>query len=115
MNKFVSLLKTAREKTLSAYCSMFAFLFVATQAHADYDIGAPTTGPFAAIGEFIQDIVNLVDGPVALAFSFFSIVGMAMTWAFAPKLSGALAIFARITIAIIIILNVGAWIAAYQS
>lgn len=102
-------------KIETAFFTLFSMILLAGNAHADYDIGGPDSGPWAKITEFVQDVVNLVDGPVALAFSFFSIVGMALTWALAPKFVAALGVFARITIAIVVILNVGAWIAAYQS
>lgn len=102
-------------KYQALYFSCVYFFFYACQAHADYDIGGPDSGPWAKLTTFVQDVVNLVDGPVALAFSFFSITGMALTWALAPKFVAALGVFARVTIAVVVILNVGAWIAAYQS
>jgi len=39
---------------------------------------------------------------------------MAITWAVAPKMVGAMAVFFRIMVAVIIILNIAVWIAAYQ-
>jgi len=84
-------------------------------AHADYDIGGPDDGPLARLTTFVQMVVNFVDGPVAFAFSFFSIVGMALTWAIAPKMVAAMGVFVRVTIAVIVILNVGVWITAYNS
>lgn len=91
------------------------FILTMNQAYADYDIGGPDDGPLARITSFVQDVVNWVDGPVALAFSFFSIAGMAIAWAIAPKMVAAMGVFVRITIAVIIILNIGVWIAAYNS
>ena len=90
-------------------------LLTSTTARAEYDIGGPEDGVFAAMTNFVQDIVNFIDGPVALAFSFFSIVGLAITWAVAPKALQAMGMALRIVIAIIVILNVGVWITAFQA
>ena len=115
MTKLKNFYQAQKQKVEGALFTIFSFIFLASYAHADYDIGGPDSGPWAKITEFVQDVVNLVDGPVALVFSFFSIAGMALTWALAPKFVSALGVFARITIAIVVILNIGAWIAAYQS
>lgn len=90
-------------------------LFMTTNAYADYDIGGSDTGIFARITSFVQDIVNFIDGPVALAFSFLSIAGLAITWAVAPQAMKAMGLAVRIVIAVIIILNIGVWITALNS
>lgn len=93
----------------------FSLYFLTTSAYAEYDIGAPDSGPFARITSFFQDIINLIDGPIALGFSFVSLAGLAATWAFAPQLLKAMGTATRIIIAVIIILNIGAWITALNS
>ena len=103
-------------KCKSQYLVWFSIgLLYSAHVFADYDIGGPSGGPFSKIVKFIQDIVNLIDGPVALAFSFFSIAGVAIVWAIAPKMMGAMGLGVRIIIAIIIILNIGTWITALNS
>lgn len=98
---------------LPAITSVFLLLICSDVFAQDFDIGGPDSGPLAGITNFLQEVVNFVNGPIALGFSFFCIAGMAMTWAFAPKFVAAMGTFVRITIAVIIILNVGVWITAY--
>jgi len=93
---------------------VYGFL-ISTHSWADFDIGPPGTGPFAKIGSFVQEIVNLVDGPIALAFSFFSLVGLAIAWAISPRAIGVIGVAVRVLIAVIIILNIGVWITALKS
>lgn len=105
---------SVKNRMISLYATVLA-LFASTTARAEYDIGGPADGPFAAIAAFVQDFVNLIDGPVALAFSFISIAGFAITWAVAPKMMGAMGLAVRIVIAVIVILNIGVWITAFTS
>lgn len=91
-----------------------ASIFWVAVASADYDISAPTTGPFAKFSEFVQDVVNLIDGPIALGFSFLSIAGLAFLWALAPRTPIMGTVF-RVVVAVVIILNVGVWITALDS
>lgn len=103
------LMTKMRGLTLFLACAL-----IATSVHADYDIGGPGEDtPLGSINAFIQEVVNFVSGPIALSFSFLSIVGMAFTWAIAPKFIGAMGLGFRVMIAVIIALNVGAWLAAY--
>jgi len=106
--------KILRSKIGVLYYCVIGFLFSGS-AYADYDIGTPDDGPLTQFTAFIQDIVNFVDGPVALAFSFFSIAGFAVTWAVAPKMMGAMGLALRIVLAVVVILNIGVWITALQS
>lgn len=115
MTKAISFFSNQKAKIETALFSIFASLLIASQAHADFDIGGPDSGPFAKITAFVQDVINLIDGPVALAFSFISLAGLAITWAVAPKMVAAMGTALRVIIAVIIILNVGAWIIALQS
>ncbi|WP_166426177.1 TrbC/VirB2 family protein [Paraglaciecola sp. 20A4] len=108
-----------KERQLQRFTALCAFLLTSimfsSSAYADYDIGGPSSGPWAALTEFAQDVINLIDGPVALTFSFISLVGMAITWAIAPKMMNAMGTFARVMIAVVVILNIGVWITALQS
>lgn len=97
--------------------STYVFLiagFWSLVASADYDISAPSTGPFAKFTSFVQDVVNLIDGPIALAFSFISIVALAILWVAAPR-TPIMGMVVRVVIAVVIILNVGVWITALDS
>lgn len=115
MIKALTFLGNQKAKIERAFFSVFASLLLASQAHADFDIGGPDAGPFAKITAFVQDVINLIDGPVALAFSFISLAGLAITWAVAPKMVAAMGTALRVVIAVIVILNIGAWIVALQS
>lgn len=115
MKNTLNFLNNQKTKIQTATLSLFAWLTLATTAHADFDIGGPDAGPFAKIVAFVQDVINLIDGPVALAFSFISLAGLAITWAVAPKMVAAMGTALRVVIAVIVILNIGAWIVALQS
>lgn len=113
--KMLSSHVTRSMQTIKTQCLMVYCFLIASSAHAAYDIGAPDSGsPLESINTFLQDVVNWVSGPIAVGFSFLSIAGMAVTWAVAPKMIGAMGTFFRVIVAVIIILNVGVWITAYQ-
>lgn len=89
-------------------------LFAAVQTNvalAQYDIGAPKTGGFAKIGQFFQEIVNLLDGPGVLLVSFISIFAVVGLYMLFPKAQGAMAWALRVFTGAIVILNIGTWIA----
>ena len=120
MKPILSLAKTSMQKInhciVSVFCSLLAINYAVAAPGDGFDIGGPgDDSPLAGITNFIQDMVDFIDGPIALAFSFISIAGMAITWAVAPKMVGAMAVFFRIMVAVIILMNVAVWIAAYQS
>ncbi|NRA71966.1 MAG: TrbC/VirB2 family protein [Gammaproteobacteria bacterium] len=113
MNKFNKFVITTKQKINILTISIFVFF--TTSAYAEYSIGGPKTGPLAKVTAFVQDIINFIDGPVATAFSFFCIAGVAILWAIAPKMVMAMGTLMRVIIAIIIILNIGVWITAFRS
>lgn len=101
--------KTLRER-FAVVCTM---LFVGVQAQlakADYDIGAPKSGGWAKVGEFFQELVNLLDGPGVLIVTFFSIFAVVTLWMFAPKAQGVISWGLRVLAGAIVILNIGTWI-----
>jgi len=98
-----------RSLPLFAYCAAYSFV-----ARADYDIGSADGDQFDKFTEFVQEMINFIDGPVALAFSFLSIVGLAILWAFSPRTPIMGTVF-RVVVAIVVVLNVGVWIAALDS
>lgn len=107
---YSNVIRSIQARFLMALCFL-----ISSAAHAAYDIGAPDTGsPLEGINSFLQDVVNWVSGPIAVGFSFLSIAGMAIVWAYEPKMTGAMGAFFRVIVAVIIILNVGVWITAYQ-
>lgn len=112
MKKLKNLFNTTKKKLEGL---MVLLLLMSTNAYADYDIGGEDAGWSAKITSFIQEVVNFIDGPIALAFSFFSLGGMALAWAVFPKVLQSMGVFLRVIIAVIVILNIGTWIAALQS
>jgi len=102
--------QTVKER-FAVVCAMLFVTLHAQIAKAEYDIGAPKTGGFAAVGKFFQDLVNLLEGPGVLIVSFFSIFAVVALWMFAPKAQGVISWGLRVLAGAIVILNIGTWIA----
>lgn len=106
-------LKNLTIQTKARFFLLFGVLFSGS-ALAEYDIGTSGSGPLDGIVTAIQYVVNIVDGPIALGFSFFSITAMAIFWAVAPKMIESMGVFFRVLVACIVILNIGVWIAYFK-
>ncbi len=83
-----------------------------TQAMAGYDIGAPTSGPFAKLGSWLQDYVDFMDGPFAVAAVVLSLILALALWNFSPR-EGIMAVAMKAVITGIVILNIGTWISSF--
>jgi len=100
---------TQKVVTLAQLVFIGLVLFTPLAAHAqDYDIGT-ADGPFAAIVDFLQDIVDLLGGPIAKFILFVSLVVFVGAWIWAPA-SGAVGGFLRLLIGIVVIINAGAFL-----
>ncbi|WKB50505.1 hypothetical protein [Eleftheria terrae] len=91
-----------------------AVLALATDAMAGESIGSAGTGPFGMITEWLQMLVDFMDGPFGLAAVIISLLIAYCTWMFAPK-EGIVGPTLRIAVGGIVVLNVGAWIASLRS
>lgn len=102
----------AKERYTHALVGATAIV-LAGNASAGYDIGAPTTGPFAKLGAFMQEVIDFIDGPTVLFIAVVSIALVALLLAVAPK-SGPVAIAVRVVIGLIVGLNIATWVVALK-
>ncbi len=93
--------------------ALLSALFLTPCAQAGVDISAPSTGWFALLGTLLQDLVNFLDGPWALAMIIISIIVMVCMWIWAPK-DGAMGVFMKICVGAIVILNIPSFLALLQ-
>lgn len=88
----------------SALCTDLAF--------AGYDIGAPSSGPFAQMGQWFQNYIDFMDGPFAVGAVVVSIILAVLTWNFMPK-EGIFGSVLRTVISALVVLNVGTWVTSF--
>ena len=96
----------------------FMALFGAATAKAadnNVDIGSEGDGPFALVGDLLQQVVDFGGGPAVTFVVFISAVSAVCLWMMVPKeASKAVAWFARVCIGAIIILNIALVITWYK-
>ncbi len=93
-------------------------LFGAASAQAadnNVDIGAESDGPFALVGNFLQQVVDFGGGPAVTFIVFISAAGAVTLWMMVPKeASKAVGWFFRVCIGAIVILNIALVITWYK-
>lgn len=79
-----------------------------TPALAGYDIQSrgTTSGPLQSVVNFFQSVVDLVDGPLALAIVVISLIIAIALWNFQPQGNRAFGIAARACASGILLFNV---------
>lgn len=90
------------------FLSLLALFGAATAKAADnnVDIGADSDGPFALVGDFLQQVVDFGGGPAVTFVVFISACAAVGLWMVVPKeASKAVGWFFRICIGAIVILN----------
>ncbi|RDH41333.1 hypothetical protein [Zooshikella ganghwensis] len=97
------------------YYTAFYVLLYSSWASAAYSLNAPTTGLFAGVNSFFQDLVNNMTGPWAVGFTIVSAGVGLMIWAFAAQQGKAIQTLARAVIAGIVFLNISAYVVAIQN
>ena len=102
-------------KSIVSFKAVFAALmavFLAGPTFAGYSLGGSSSGPFGKLTQWMQDYVDFMDGPAALAIIVVSIIIAVCAWIWAPK-SGAVGILVRVVIGGIVILNIGTWVVSF--
>lgn len=84
---------------------------LAAPAYAGYALGGGT-GTFGKLTQWMQDYVDFMDGPAAIAMIVVSIIIAVCAWVWAPK-SGAVGVLLRVVVAGIVVLNIGTWMASF--
>lgn len=81
-------------------------------AMAGYNIQSrgTTTGPLQSIVNFFQSVVDLIDGPLALAIVVISLIAAIAMWNFAPQGNRAFGIAARACASGILLFNIATMI-----
>lgn len=100
--------KLTINSVVSLFCLAIVLVALVTPEMAfanDYDIGS-AEGPWAKIVEFLQDIVDLLGGPIAKFVLFVSLVVFVILWIWNPA-GAALGGLFRLIIGIVVVINAG--------
>lgn len=93
---------------------LFAPVAVAQEGN-QLDLGAPADGPLAAIGGFMQAVIDFVGGPGVLFIVFVSAAAAVGLWVAAPKAGGtAIAMLMRVLVGGIVVFNIALLISWLQ-
>ncbi|BES73865.1 hypothetical protein RE428_48830 (plasmid) [Marinobacter nanhaiticus D15-8W] len=95
-------------KLYLVWLASFAFAPAALAVeNNELDLGSPADGPLAAIGTFMQELIDFVGGPGVLFIVFVCAVAAIGLWVAAPKMGGtAIAMLLRVLVGGILIFNV---------
>ncbi len=63
---------------------LMGVVFLSGSVLAGYDIGSSGSSIFSRLTNFMQDVVDLADGPLAVAAVVISLVAAIALWNFAP-------------------------------
>jgi type IV secretory pathway VirB2 component (pilin) len=102
-------------KMFKHFNHMLFLAVIASPAFAGTDIGAPSSGFFAKMGKWLQEIVDFLEGPFGL---FVCVAGLAMAllvWAVGTKSGEGLGMLGRVTIAVLLIINIPALVVSLQA
>jgi type IV secretory pathway VirB2 component (pilin) len=72
-----------KSKVLVAVFFMGVF-WMTTPLYAGYDIGGASASIFSKLTEFLQDVVDFLDGPAAVAIVVVSLIAAILLWNVAP-------------------------------
>ncbi len=97
-------------------CSFIVAISFSPLALANISLGAPSSGPLASIGKFLQEIVDFLGGTGTLFVAFVGVfLGIAM-WVMIPKNAGpAVAFIMRAMVGAIALFTLGLTITWLQS
>ena len=73
-----------KNKRILAALSITCAVWISTPLYAGYDIGSTSSSIFGKLTKFLQDIVNFLDGPAAVAIVVVSLVAAIVLWNMAP-------------------------------
>lgn len=115
----VSLKPLKEDEMINRFMWVLVGLYCSASARAannDVDLGSPSSGPLAAIGDFFQEVVDFVGGPGVLLIAFISAAAAVGLWVVAPKAGGAaIAWVARVCIGAIVLMNIAITLTWLQS
>jgi type IV secretory pathway VirB2 component (pilin) len=82
-------------------------LWIATPVCAGYDIGGTSASIFTKLTEFLQDVVDFIDGPAAVAIVVVSLIAAILLWNVAPGRSEWVGRTFRAVASAIFLLDIG--------
>lgn len=82
-------------------------VFFTAPIYAGYDIGGEKTGIFAKLTGFLQDVVDFLDGPAAVAIVAVSLIAAVVLWNVAPGRSEWIGRTFRAVASAIFLLDIG--------
>lgn len=104
--------KLLSHKTSVVKTAVFASFFscvTAAYAQGGVNIGNGGGSGFSIMKRWLQNWVDFMSGPFAVAAVITSIIIAYLAWAFAPK-EGVVGPTVRIVVAGVVVLNVGVWL-----
>lgn len=99
--------KTSIAKT-AVFASFFGFV-TSVYAQSGPNIGSGGGTGFSIIKRWLQNWVDFMSGPFAIAAIITSVIIAYVAWAFLPK-EGLIGPTVRVVVAGIVVLNVGVWV-----
>lgn len=71
-------------KYVAVIVVLIGAVFLSSPICAGYDIGSSGSSIFSRLTNFMQDVVDLIDGPLAVAVVVVSLIAAIAFWNFAP-------------------------------
>ena len=96
---------------MQRFC-VFIFCLFATRVYAGFDIGS-SSGPFGFVIDFLQTVLDALDGPIGLGVVVVSLIAGILLWINQPR-SGALAWVFRAILGGLALFNIGIVVNALQ-
>jgi type IV secretory pathway VirB2 component (pilin) len=96
-----------KDRRIVAASLIICAVLISTPIYAGYDIGGEKSGIFAKLTEFLQDIVDFLDGPAAVAIVVVSLIAAIVLWNVAPGRSEWVGRTFRAVASAIFLLDVG--------
>lgn len=90
-----------------AVALIMGVFWMTTPLYAGYDIGGTSASIFTKLTEFLQDVVDFLDGPAAVAIVVVSLIAAILLWNIAPGRSEWVGRTFRAIASAIFLLNIG--------
>ena len=107
-------MKTWKNKLHTIGFSLSLALYAGV-SNAITDIQAPTSGFFAGIGAWMQQMVDFFEGPLGLFVSIAALSMAAMIWALGSRGDEGLGRVGRVVIAVLLLVNIPGLISSLKT
>ena len=96
-----------KSKSILIVSLIICAVWLSTPIYAGYDIGGASAGIFSKLTEFLQDVVDFLDGPAAVAIVVVSLIAAIVLWNVAPGRSEWVGRTFRAVASAIFLLDIG--------